>query len=97
MVVPVAWHEAFGHMKTFYRNVPHGFRVWAQMTDLENLFPIVFSVLDRYWAQLTVCVKLFSLFFLQKGEHFLVKSRLYLNADRTWGTILSKTLAVPKK
>ena len=64
------------------------------MTDLENLFPIVFSVLDRYWAQLTVCVKLFSLFFLQKGEHFLVKSRLYLNADRTWGTILSKTLAV---
>ena len=56
-----------------------------------------FYVLDRYWAQMTVCVKLFSLYFLQKGEHFLEKSRLYLSADRTWGTNLQKASAVPKR
>ena len=92
----LAW-GVWAHEDILQKCSPWISRVWAQMTDLENLFPIVFSVLDRYWAQLTVCVKLFSLFFPQKGEHFLVKSRLYLNADRTWGTILSKTLAVPKK
>ena len=66
------------------------------MTDLEDLFPMVFCVLDRYWAQMTVCVNLFSLLFHQKGEHFLEKSRLYLSADRPWGTILKKAPAVPK-
>ena len=66
------------------------------MADIENLFPIVFCVLDRYWAQMTVCVNLFSMLFHQKGEHFLEKSRLYPSADRTWGTILKKTSAVPK-
>ena len=66
------------------------------MADIENLFPIVFCVLDRYWAQMTVCVNLFSMLFHQKGEHFLEKSSLYPSADRIWGTILKKTSAVPK-
>ena len=66
------------------------------MTGLEDLFPIVFCVLNRYWAQMTVYVNLFSMLFHQKGEHFLEKSRLYPSADRTWGTILKKTSAVPK-
>jgi hypothetical protein len=57
---------------------------------------MVFCVLDRYWAQMTVCINLFSMLFHQKGEHFLEKSRLYLSTDRTWGTILKKTPAVPK-
>ena len=57
---------------------------------------MVFCVLDRDWAQTTVCIKLFPMLFHQKGEHFLEKSRLYLGTDRTWGTILKKTPAVPK-
>ena len=66
------------------------------MNGSEDLFSIVFYVLDRYWAQMTVCVNLFSMLFHQKGEHFLEKSRLYLSADRSWGTILKKNPAVSK-
>ena len=67
------------------------------MSGLEDLFPRVFCVLNRNWAQMTVCVNLFSMLFDQKGEHFLEDGRLYLSADINWGTILNKALAVPKK
>ena len=80
----------------FSKCSPRISRVWAQLTALEDLFPMVFCVLDRYWVQMTVCINLFSMLFHQKGEHFLEKSRLYLSSDSTWGTILKKPPAVPK-
>ena len=57
---------------------------------------MIFDVLTGIWAQERVSDELFSMLIHQKGEHFLEKSRLYPSADRTWGTILKKTSAVPK-
>ena len=34
----------------FSKCSPRISRVWAQTTDSEDLFPMVFCVLDRYWA-----------------------------------------------
>ena len=80
----------------FSKCSPRISRVWAQSTDSEDLFPMVFCVLDRYWAQSTVCINLFPMLSCEKGE--LIRTNVFLcpMPDKPWGTIQTKSAAVPK-
>lgn len=56
---------------------------------------MIFDVLKGIWAQERVSDELFSMLIHQKGELFLMNGQLCPSGDKSWGTILNTSFAVP--
>ena len=75
---------------------PMGLRRLGTEAIFSELFPIDSDVYMRYWAQEGICHELFPMLSCEKGEQIRTNVFLCPMPDKLWGTIQTKSAAVPK-
>ena len=75
---------------------PMGLRRLGTEAVFSELFPIDSDVYMRYWAQEGICHELFPMLSCEKGEQIRTNVFLCPMPDKPWGTIQTKSAAVPK-